>query len=47
MTAVDTRVRQGRDLSWKGFLELVVAYLVLLKGVGALVGLDVEGDSAM
>ena len=43
----DTRRRQGRDLSWKGFLGLVVTYLVLLKGVGALIGVDVEGDSAM
>ena len=37
----------GRDLSWKGFLALVVAYLLVLKGIGPLIGLDVEGDSAM
>ena len=37
----------GRDLSWKGFLALVVAYLLVLKGIGPLIAIDVEGDSAM
>ena len=40
-------MRAGRDLSWRGFLALVVAYLVVLRGAGLLFGVDVEGDSPM
>lgn len=35
----------GRPVGWKGFLALVVAYLVVLRVTGLLVGVDVEGDA--
>jgi uncharacterized protein len=38
---------RGRELTWKGFLGLVVAYLVVLRGTGLLVGVEVEGESPM
>jgi hypothetical protein len=32
----------GEVLSWRGFLVLVVAYLVVLRAAGLLIGVDVE-----
>ena len=38
---------KARQLSWKGFLGVVVGYLVVLRVVGIVAGVDVDGDAAM
>lgn len=38
---------EGRQLTWKGFLGLVLAYLVVLRAAGLLFGVDVDGDAAI
>ncbi|WP_328952792.1 type II CAAX endopeptidase family protein [Kitasatospora purpeofusca] len=44
MSTVEPPLRPGRRLTWPWFLAVVVVYLVIIQGLGALVGVD-RGDA--
>jgi membrane protease YdiL (CAAX protease family) len=38
--------RRGRELTWRWFLVVVVAYVAVIQGVGLLVGVDTHGSDS-
>ncbi|TXS35696.1 CPBP family intramembrane glutamic endopeptidase [Streptomyces sp. OR43] len=46
MPDVAVSARRGRELTWPWFLVVVVAYLAVLKGTGAAIGIDTSGSES-
>ncbi|MFF7585976.1 CPBP family intramembrane glutamic endopeptidase [Kitasatospora purpeofusca] len=46
MSAIESPPRRGRRLTWPWFLVVVVGYLAIIQGLGALIGADRGGSTS-